>query len=137
MAAIFTGCPGGKSSSGSGAASPAPTYTDEAAILKADASGGETQAAFAAIALDRSQRATLRLAALRKLEEVQSPRTVATAQALALDPSRAKDATFLRENATGVLFRAKTDEGRAAVAQVQKSSLELAVLVARLERGAK
>jgi hypothetical protein len=76
----------------------------------------------------------MRYAALRKLEEAAPSTAVAVAEKLALDPSRTSDAKFLRENATALLVRAKTDDARAALARVKASSIDMAVLAARLDR---
>lgn len=130
---LLSGCPGGSS----GGAPPvtvvaAPAIEDEAAALRA---GPEAQASLEALAQDRSRRASLRLAALRRLEELAPPSATAVAEKLALDGTRNADAALLRKNSVALLVRARTPQGQAALARVKAQDLDLAVLAARLEKG--
>lgn len=129
-AALLTGCPGGKGH-GSGAPS-AVAYVDEVAILRADTSLMQTSADLQALALDKTQSQSMRYTALRKLEESGASSTVPAAEGLALDPSKTETARFLRQNAIGVLVRSKSEDGKRALEKVKASSLENAVLVARI-----
>jgi hypothetical protein len=138
LALVLTGCPGGPSKSPSSqlaqSRDAALTFTDEAAVLKADASIAPIQSALANLALDSSQRATLRYAALRKLEEQAPSVALPLADRFASDTTRSKDADFLRENAVGVLVRSKEPVAKAALERLTKTSIEIGILVARLSR---
>src|SRR5205807_2112847 len=107
----------------------APALADESSILRADATKPDVQAALTTLALDMTQRESLRYLALRRLEEQAKDAVVPVAETLA---SRAGESQFLRENGTAVLVRTTSLSGQAALARVKKSAPDLALLAARL-----
>lgn len=138
LAALLIGCPGNKpapSSLGPESAGASPVVLgDEAEVLKVDASTAPVQSALQSLATDPSQRSTLRLAALRKLEEVGSPVTLSVAEGMATSSTRSAAADFLRKNAVLLICQDRSPAGLAVRERVKVACLDNAVLVARLSR---
>lgn len=76
----------------------------------------------------------MRLAALRKLQEVGSPATLLVAESLATSTSRSAKADWLRKSSLLAISADKSAAGRAALERLKASSIENAILGTRLER---
>jgi hypothetical protein len=141
---FLAGCPGGGGGSSKAAQPGSSTaasgsgldLSNEAMVLQVDATQTKNQAALQALALDKAKRATLRLAAERRLEAQAPVVAVTVAQELALDPSQSESASFMRINSIALLTRAKTAQAEGAIALVRSSSTDNAVLLAWLARRA-
>ena len=132
---VLPGCPkSSKSSSTGSTAAPAASFDSEKAILQADATQPDVQAALSALALSREARASLRVTALTKLQEQAPNLAVSVAEKLAFSTGQRQDDETLRDRAVGLLVHAKTPEAKAAIEKLKKSSLEAGILAARLER---
>ncbi len=123
------GCPGERKTESSSASSNAPLFANESDVLRANVT---VAPALEELARDRGQPASMRYAALRRLEEIGSPRAVVVSEHLILDPSRNRDAEFLRKNCVALLARSKSADGARALERVKKASIEVAILAARL-----
>jgi len=139
LSLFLAGCPGSEGDSSSSPASPSgaptssgPNLASEAIVLQVDATIPANRTALENLALDKDKSATLRYAALRRLEEQAPGSAVTVARTLALDPSQTADAAFLKTNSIALLIRAKSPQADDAVALVHSSSLESALLVTKL-----
>lgn len=132
LVSIFVlGCPA-MSSRPPAAVVVAPVFEDEAAVIGADASVASVQSALGDLALDTGKRPSLRYTALRRLEEAKAPGVVALSEKLASSRE-----SLVRDNALALLLRTGTPEAKAAIERSRKSSVEAAIVLARLERRAR
>lgn len=137
LACLFcvAGCPRGPAPSADADASPRPLPAKE--ILELDAADPRTEPELVRLVAS-DEAAEMRYLALRKLEEIRSPRTVEAAsgllQRLHGDPS--KDARFLETNAVAVLHRAQVagDEAARVALDVRRADPRIGALVALLEK---
>lgn len=96
-----------------------PSSVGQILALEANPAGRATLSAWTR---DPATPAELRVAALRRLEELKAPETVQVAS----DVARPAAPRLLRENAVAVLVRAKTPEGEAAIRSLDADAQALA-----------
>ncbi len=112
-----------------------PVRLDESTVSRLDLTAGSSEQDLVLLVRDERQRASLRYAALRRLETEKPRECVRLAEEIALKRPATHDGEFLRTNAIAVLYRIKTPEGRSALDRARRSSPDAETLVGLLEKG--
>jgi hypothetical protein len=112
-----------------------PVRLDESTVSRIDLASSSNEQDLVLLVRDERQRASLRYAALRRLETEKPKECVRLAEEIALRRPATRDGEFLRTNAIAVLCRIKTPEGRSALDRARKSSPDAETLVGLLEKG--
>lgn len=105
----------------------------EAQIAVAPLEGAHAGEALRRVALDPSERATVRYAALRRLDQATHDLAIEVAETLA--KASAPEGDFLRTNAVALLVRSESPSARTALARVEAASPEAKNVSVQLKGG--